>query len=79
LKQCDEGIVYYRKTGQRARVALDEPLVAETFGTTFTNYFAVSRIFDRWSSGGAAEERLGIPRSHSTRCHGKPCMWPVAA
>src|ERR1035438_9181435 len=28
--QCDEGIVYYRKTGQRVRVALDEALVAET-------------------------------------------------
>src|ERR1039458_3951879 len=26
--QCDEGIVYYRKTGQRVRVALDEALVA---------------------------------------------------
>ena len=28
--RCDEGIVYYRKTGQRVRVALDEALVAET-------------------------------------------------
>ncbi|MGA3042076.1 MAG: CRISPR-associated protein Cas4, partial [Bryobacteraceae bacterium] len=28
--QCDEGIVYYRKTGQRVRVALDAALVAET-------------------------------------------------
>src|ERR1039457_2818677 len=28
--QCEEGVVYYRKTGQRVRVALDEALVAET-------------------------------------------------
>jgi CRISPR-associated protein Cas1 len=28
--QCDEGVVYYRKTGQRVRVALDAALVAET-------------------------------------------------
>ena len=27
---CDEGIVYYRKTGQRVRVAFDNRLVAET-------------------------------------------------
>jgi CRISPR-associated protein Cas4 len=27
--QCDEGIVYYRKTGQRVRVSLDAALVAE--------------------------------------------------
>ncbi|SPE35101.1 CRISPR-associated protein Cas4/endonuclease Cas1 fusion [Candidatus Sulfopaludibacter sp. SbA6] len=29
---CEEGIVYYRKTGQRVRVALDAALVAETEG-----------------------------------------------
>jgi CRISPR-associated protein Cas1 len=28
--QCDEGVVYYRKTGQRVRVALDAALVVET-------------------------------------------------
>ncbi len=28
--RCDEGIVYYRKTGQRVRVAFDEALMAET-------------------------------------------------
>src|ERR1017187_2105935 len=28
--RCEEGIVYYRKTGQRVRVALDDALVAET-------------------------------------------------
>lgn len=28
--RCDEGIVYYRKTGQRVRVALDADLVAST-------------------------------------------------
>jgi CRISP-associated protein Cas1 len=27
---CDEGIVYYRKTGQRVRVAFDEALIAAT-------------------------------------------------
>lgn len=28
--RCDEGIVYYRKTGQRVRVALDDALIGET-------------------------------------------------
>jgi CRISPR-associated protein Cas1 len=28
--RCDEGIVYYRKTGQRVRVTFDEPVIAET-------------------------------------------------
>jgi CRISP-associated protein Cas1 len=28
--RCDEGIVYYRKTGQRVRVAFDSPLVRST-------------------------------------------------
>ena len=28
--RCDEGVVYYRKTGQRVRVAFDEALMAET-------------------------------------------------
>jgi CRISPR-associated protein Cas1 len=28
--QCEEGIVYYRKTGQRARVAFDDALVSST-------------------------------------------------
>jgi CRISP-associated protein Cas1 len=28
--RCEEGIVYYRKTGQRVRVAWDGPLIAET-------------------------------------------------
>ncbi len=28
--RCDEGVVYYRKTGQRVRVALDKALVAST-------------------------------------------------
>ncbi len=28
--RCEEGIVYYRKTGQRVRVAFDAALVAET-------------------------------------------------
>ncbi len=27
---CEEGVAYYRKTGQRARVTFDEPLIAET-------------------------------------------------
>ena len=29
---CDEGVVYYRKTGQRVRVAFDEALMAEAEG-----------------------------------------------
>ncbi|HWB97541.1 MAG TPA: CRISPR-associated protein Cas4, partial [Bryobacteraceae bacterium] len=28
--RCEEGIVYYRKTGQRVRVAFDEALIAST-------------------------------------------------
>ena len=28
--RCDEGVAYYRKTGQRVRVAFDEALIAET-------------------------------------------------
>ncbi len=28
--RCDEGIAYYRKTGQRVRVAFDAALIAET-------------------------------------------------
>ncbi|MBV8844760.1 MAG: CRISPR-associated endonuclease Cas1 [Bryobacterales bacterium] len=28
--RCEEGIVYYRKTGQRVRVAFDDALIAET-------------------------------------------------
>ena len=28
--QCDEGVAYYRKTGQRVRVAFDAALIAET-------------------------------------------------
>ena len=28
--RCEEGIVYYRKTRQRVRVAFDEALIAET-------------------------------------------------
>jgi CRISPR-associated protein Cas1 len=27
---CEEGVAYYRKTGQRVRVAFDEALIAET-------------------------------------------------
>ena len=28
--RCEEGIVYYRKTGQRVRVAFDDAVIAET-------------------------------------------------
>ena len=28
--RCDEGVAYYRKTGQRVRVVFDEALIAET-------------------------------------------------
>src|SRR5580692_476588 len=28
--RCEEGVAYYRKTGQRVRVAFDEALIAET-------------------------------------------------
>jgi len=28
--RCDEGIGYYRKTGQRVRVAFDDPLISST-------------------------------------------------
>jgi hypothetical protein len=28
--RCEEGVAYYRKTGQRVRVAFDEALITET-------------------------------------------------
>jgi CRISPR-associated protein Cas1 len=34
--ECDEGIVYYRKTGQPVRVAFDEELVAATEAATLS-------------------------------------------
>ena len=40
--RCEEGIVYYRKTGQRVRVAFDEALIAET----------EALILEAWATGG---------------------------
>ena len=56
--RCEEGIVYYRKTGQRVRVALDAALVAETEGL-------VQRA---WSTAEASE--IPPPLVDSPKCPG---------
>src|ERR1017187_9759668 len=53
--QCDEGIVYYRKTGQRVRVALDEALVAETENADRAGVGGGGAGRDSASAGGFAE------------------------
>ena len=44
--RCDEGIAYYRKTGQRVRVAFDEALIAET----------EALILEAWGAGGSGRD-----------------------
>ena len=56
--RCDEGIVYYRKTGQRVRVAFDEALVAET----------EALIRNAWSTAEAGE--IPAPLVDSPKCPG---------
>jgi CRISP-associated protein Cas1 len=55
---CDEGIVYYRKTGQRVRVAFDEVLVAETEDL-------IARV---WTTAEAGE--IPVPLIDSPKCPG---------
>lgn len=56
--RCDEGIVYYRKTGQRVRVALDDELVAST----------VTLIQDAWIA--ARRGQTPPPLLDSPKCPG---------
>jgi len=53
--QCEEGIVYYRKTGQRVRVALDGALVAETEGL-------IQRAWSTAAAGGIPEPLVDSPK-----------------
>jgi CRISP-associated protein Cas1 len=56
--RCEEGIVYYRKTGQRVRVAFDEALIAET----------ESLIGSAWQTAEAGE--IPPPLVDSPKCAG---------
>jgi CRISPR-associated protein Cas1 len=56
--RCEEGIAYYRKTGQRVRVALDEALMAETEGL----------ILEAWGTAEAGE--IPAPLVDSPKCPG---------
>jgi CRISPR-associated protein Cas1 len=54
--RCDEGIVYYRKTGQRVRVALDDELLAAT----------EALIREAWSTAEAPQ--IPPPLVNSPKC-----------
>ncbi|MGO9010630.1 MAG: CRISPR-associated endonuclease Cas1 [Bryobacteraceae bacterium] len=54
--QCDEGVAYYRKTGQRVRVAFDQTVMAEAEGL----------IADAWRT--ALEGQIPIPLEDSPKC-----------
>src|SRR5262249_26357238 len=57
--RCEEAIAYYRKTGQRVRVAVDEALVAET-----------EELIQRaWSAAQVAE--IPPPLIDSPKCPGR--------
>ncbi|MGA7236613.1 MAG: CRISPR-associated endonuclease Cas1 [Bryobacteraceae bacterium] len=56
--RCEEGVAYYRKTGQRVRVTLDEALIAETERT----------ILDAW--GVAESGEIPAPLVDSPKCPG---------
>lgn len=56
--RCEEGIVYYRKTGQRVRVAFDEELLAST----------EALIREGWSTAAAGE--IPAPLVDSPKCPG---------
>ena len=56
--RCDEGVVYYRKTGQRVRVPFDEALIAETE--------ALSRRRGSWRTTG----EIPPPLVDSPKCPG---------
>jgi CRISP-associated protein Cas1 len=56
--RCEEGVAYYRKTGQRVRVTLDEALIAETERT----------ILEAW--GVAESGEIPAPLVDSPKCPG---------
>jgi CRISP-associated protein Cas1 len=56
--RCEEGIAYYRKTGQRVRVTLDEALMAET----------EALILEAWGVAEAGE--IPVPLVDSPKCPG---------
>jgi CRISP-associated protein Cas1 len=56
--RCEEGVAYYRKTGQRVRVTLDEALIAETERT----------ILEAWGVAEAGE--IPAPLVDSPKCPG---------
>jgi CRISPR-associated protein Cas1 len=56
--RCEEGIAYYRKTGQRVRVTLDEALMAET----------EALILEAWGVAEAGE--IPAPLVDSPKCPG---------
>ncbi len=56
--RCDEGIAYYRKTGQRVRVAFDEAAIAET----------EALILEAW--GLAESGEIPAPLMDSPKCPG---------
>ena len=56
--RCEEGVAYYRKTGQRVRVVFDEALIAET----------ESLILQAWGTAEAGE--IPAPLVDSPKCPG---------
>jgi len=56
--RCEEGVAYYRKTGQRVRVTLDEALMAET----------EALILEAW--GVAEQGEIPAPLVDSPKCPG---------
>ena len=56
--RCDEGVAYYRKTGQRVRVVFDEALIAET----------EALILEAW--GLAESGEIPAPLVDSPKCPG---------
>ena len=56
--RCDEGVAYYRKTGQRVRVAFDEAAIAET----------EALILEAWGLAEAGE--IPAPLMDSPKCPG---------
>ncbi len=53
--RCEEGIVYYRKTGQRVRVAFDEAMIAETEALIAQAWSAAESGMNSAAAGGFAE------------------------
>src|SRR5580700_12031617 len=56
--RCEEGVAYYRKTGQRVRVTFDEALIAET----------EALILAAW--GAAEQGDIPAPLVDSPKCPG---------